>query len=175
MQIVKDRLSYSASKLEKGELDICELINLMKDMVCLLNSANVFKEAKAEGEKVSFEEDMALELAEEAKTKAAEEAKANIQGEPQPINTISSKEDNVEAQEKLLSVQAAPSTEPIRSGSSALIVYPSEEKTTSSEYSPTPPRDDNKEKGIAIDEEPAKHLMPLIKQGSSDPKMLNLQ
>ncbi|GJZ59120.1 hypothetical protein Tco_0614936 [Tanacetum coccineum] len=140
MQIVKDRLSYSAGKLEKGELDICKLINLMKDMVYLLNSTNVFKEAKAEGEKVSFEEDMALELAEEAKAKAAEEAKANIQGEPQPINTISSKEDNAEAQEKLLS-------------------------TTSSEYSPTPPRDDNKEKGIAIDEEPAKHLMPLIKQG----------
>ncbi|GKA75642.1 hypothetical protein Tco_0782020 [Tanacetum coccineum] len=30
-------------------------------------------------------------------------------------------------------------------------------------------------KGIATEEEPVKHLMPLIEQGGSDPKMLNLQ
>ncbi|GJY21937.1 retrovirus-related pol polyprotein from transposon TNT 1-94 [Tanacetum coccineum] len=86
MQIVKDLLSYSAKKLDKGDVNLCVLINLMKDMVLLLDSANVFTKAKGEGEKVSLEEDMALELAEEAKAKAAkeakiaEEAKANTQG-----------------------------------------------------------------------------------------------
>ncbi|GJY75367.1 hypothetical protein Tco_0480483 [Tanacetum coccineum] len=47
-------------------------------------------------------------------------------------------------------------------------------RTTSSEYSPTPPRDENKGKGIDTKEEPMKLLMPLIEQGESDPKMLNL-
>ncbi|GJT81883.1 hypothetical protein Tco_1056225 [Tanacetum coccineum] len=48
-------------------------------------------------------------------------------------------------------------------------------QTTSSEYSLTPPRDENKGKGIATEEEPVKLLMHLIEQGGSDPKMLNLQ
>ncbi|GJZ06933.1 hypothetical protein Tco_0540726, partial [Tanacetum coccineum] len=46
--------------------------------------------------------------------------------------------------------------------------------TSSSEYFPTPPRDENKGKGIDTKEEPMKLLMPLIEQGESDPKMLNL-
>nr|GEX61784.1 hypothetical protein [Tanacetum cinerariifolium] len=104
MDIVKDRMSYCGGKLDKGDVNLRELINLMKDMVHLLDSSNVFKEAKAEGEKVSFKKNMSLELTEEAKAKDAgeaknaEEAKANTQGEPQPINTISSKEAKAEAQ-----------------------------------------------------------------------------
>ncbi|GJV57932.1 hypothetical protein Tco_1458937 [Tanacetum coccineum] len=85
-------------------------------------------------------------------------------------------------------------TEQVPLMSSALIVHTSKEKgsekktleeeppskrlnlfqTTSSEYSPTPPKDENKGKGIATKEEPMKLLMPLIEQGGSDPKMLNL-
>ncbi|GJU91587.1 hypothetical protein Tco_1304010 [Tanacetum coccineum] len=63
MDIVKDRLSFCRSLIEKGNVNLCELINLMKDMVFLLEADNVFEKAKAEGEKVSLEEDMALELA----------------------------------------------------------------------------------------------------------------
>ncbi|GKA44520.1 hypothetical protein Tco_0737244 [Tanacetum coccineum] len=116
MQIMMDRLSYSADKLDKGDVNLCELINLMKDMVRLLDSASVFEKAKAEGEKVSLKEEMALELAKEAKAKAAEEAKivykakANTQGDPQPINTTSSKEAKVEAQGEQSS-KAPPVTE----------------------------------------------------------------
>nr|GEZ52290.1 hypothetical protein [Tanacetum cinerariifolium] len=54
MQIMKDRLSYSPNKLDM---------------------ANVFNEAKSEREKVSLKEDMALELAEEAKAKVMTQAR----------------------------------------------------------------------------------------------------
>ncbi|GJY58413.1 hypothetical protein Tco_0458305 [Tanacetum coccineum] len=80
IDIVQDRLSYYGGKLDQADVNLHELINLMKDM-----------------------EDMALELAEEAKVKAAKEAKiakeakANNQGEPQPINTTSSEEAKAEA------------------------------------------------------------------------------
>ncbi|GJR27715.1 hypothetical protein Tco_1103947 [Tanacetum coccineum] len=47
-------------------------------------------------------------------------------------------------------------------------------KTTSSEYSLTPPSDDNKGKVKATKEEPMKQIMPLIEQGGLDLKMLNL-
>ncbi|GJT72175.1 hypothetical protein Tco_1031461, partial [Tanacetum coccineum] len=76
MDIVKDRISYSGGKLDKGKLHMQGLISLMKDMVSFLDAANIFEIIKAEGDKVSLEEDMELELAEEAKAKAAKEAKA---------------------------------------------------------------------------------------------------
>ncbi|GJS79118.1 hypothetical protein Tco_0728999 [Tanacetum coccineum] len=91
LQIVKDSLSYYATQLDKGDVNLLELVNLMKDMVFLLDSAKVFEKAKAEGEKVFLKEDMRIKLAEEAKiaeeAKAVEKAKANAHGEPQPINT----------------------------------------------------------------------------------------
>ncbi|GKD63688.1 hypothetical protein Tco_1305796, partial [Tanacetum coccineum] len=96
------------------DVNLWELINLMKDMVHLLDSALVFRKANAKGEKWE---------------------KAN----PDPDITKS----NIQ--------------------------------TTSSAYSSTPPRDENKGKGIATKEEPVKLPMPLIEQGGSDPKMLNLQ
>ncbi|GKB74353.1 retrovirus-related pol polyprotein from transposon TNT 1-94 [Tanacetum coccineum] len=78
-------------------------------------------------------------------------------------------------------------SEPAQTTSSALVVHTPEEKasedkfidslfrTTSSEYSPTPPRDESKGNGIAVEEEPIKLLMPLEdEQGGSDPKMLKL-
>ncbi|GJT45616.1 hypothetical protein Tco_0954331 [Tanacetum coccineum] len=62
----------------------------------------------------------------------------------------------------------------------ALVVHASkekdsEEKKTSFKYSLTPPIDENNGKGIATKEELVKYLMPLIEQGGSDTKMLNLQ
>ncbi|GJR47580.1 hypothetical protein Tco_1315683 [Tanacetum coccineum] len=47
-------------------------------------------------------------------------------------------------------------------------------KTTSSEYSPTPLRDERKGKGISTKEDPLKVLVPLIDEGGSAPKMPNL-
>ncbi|GJV75122.1 hypothetical protein Tco_1506706 [Tanacetum coccineum] len=46
--------------------------------------------------------------------------------------------------------------------------------TTSFEFSPTPPKDESKGKGIVVEEEPLNPLLPLIEQSGSDPKMLNL-
>ncbi|GKC19813.1 hypothetical protein Tco_1021963 [Tanacetum coccineum] len=83
-------------------------------------------------------------------------------------------------QEKTSSEQTPSITEQVPPKSTALVVHAleekdSEEKKTSSEYSSTPPIDENNRKGIATVEEPVKHLMPLIEQGESDTKMLNLQ
>ncbi|GJW97685.1 hypothetical protein Tco_0179493 [Tanacetum coccineum] len=48
--------------------------------------------------------------------------------------------------------------------------------SSSSEFSPIPPlKVADKGKGIATEEEPLKQLIPLMEQGGSDPKMLNLQ
>ncbi|GJV74723.1 retrovirus-related pol polyprotein from transposon TNT 1-94 [Tanacetum coccineum] len=112
MDIVKDHLSYCGDKLDKGDVHIRELVNVIKDMVFLLDSANVFKQAKAEGQMVSFEEDMALEIFEKAKAveeakaieedkaaaKAAEEAMANPQREPQQISITNAEETVAEVQ-----------------------------------------------------------------------------
>ncbi|GJT76861.1 hypothetical protein Tco_1043586 [Tanacetum coccineum] len=45
---------------------------------------------------------------------------------------------------------------------------------TSYKYSPTPPRDESKGKGIATKENPIKDLIPLIEEGGLAPQMLNL-
>ncbi|GKC44590.1 hypothetical protein Tco_1062312, partial [Tanacetum coccineum] len=181
LKAVWAKVGKSVNKTVWKEMDI------VKDKIFYCgDAANVFKEAKAEGEKVSLEEGMALELSEEAKVKAAEEAKAkaaeeakeNIQGEPHPINTTNSKDDKTEAQGELSSVQAPPTTEPIPSvlpqNISLKQFTDSLFQTTSSKYSLTLLRDENKGKGIAVEEEPLKQLLPLIGQGGSDPKMLNL-
>ncbi|GJR19283.1 hypothetical protein Tco_0967810 [Tanacetum coccineum] len=123
MQIVQDRISYCATQLEKGDVHLRELINLLKDMVFLLDSTKVFEKVKVEGEKASLEEDMELELAEEAKT--AEEAKANAHGEPQPINTTSGTEPTQEAKAEVQREQSFEQAPPM---STAMVVQTSEEE-----------------------------------------------
>nr|GEU49754.1 retrovirus-related Pol polyprotein from transposon TNT 1-94 [Tanacetum cinerariifolium] len=49
--IVKDHLSYCGDKLDKGDVNLRDLINLMKDMVYLLDSASVFANLMLRGEK----------------------------------------------------------------------------------------------------------------------------
>nr|GEW79309.1 hypothetical protein [Tanacetum cinerariifolium] len=78
----------------------------------LLDSVNVFKEAKVEGENVSLEEDMALELAEEVKAKAAEEAKIAEEAKENTQGSLNQ------------SFKAPPTTELIPPVSYALIVHP---------------------------------------------------
>nr|GEV01961.1 hypothetical protein [Tanacetum cinerariifolium] len=51
MDIVKDCMSYCGSILDKGDVNILELVNLMKDIVSLLDSASVFRKDNPEGER----------------------------------------------------------------------------------------------------------------------------
>ncbi|GKC75848.1 hypothetical protein Tco_1126622 [Tanacetum coccineum] len=152
MDIVKDRMSYCGDKLDKGDVNLRELINLMKDMVHLLDSALVFRKVNAEGEKL------------EKANPDPDITESNLQGE-QKLND--DKMANVQKEQSSVletnSRQAPPISEQVPP------------LTTSSAYSLTPLRDENKWKGIATGEEPVKLLMPLIEQGGSNPKMLNLQ
>nr|GEZ24161.1 reverse transcriptase domain-containing protein [Tanacetum cinerariifolium] len=92
-------------------------------------TANVFTKANAEGDNVSLDEDMALELAEEAKiameTKAAKSAKA--EEEPEPVNTIpnprNAKKTMAEPQGVQSNEKVPLDTELIPSVSSAMIVH----------------------------------------------------
>ncbi|GKB22013.1 hypothetical protein Tco_0855936 [Tanacetum coccineum] len=177
MQIVKDRLSYSAEKLDKGDVNLCVLINLMKDIVLLLDSSNVFKKAKAEGEKVSLEKDMALELAEEAKAKAAKEAKANTQGSLNQLTRQVLKKLRKSFRRKTIR-----GLTPIQKAKQPAIVNmtvgqftDSLFNTTSSEYSPTPPKDESKGKGITTEDNPMKELIPLMDEGGLSPTMQNIR
>nr|GEV41045.1 hypothetical protein [Tanacetum cinerariifolium] len=134
-------------------------------MVFLFEAANVFVKANAEGDNVSLDEDMALELAEEAKiakeTKAAKSAKA--EEEPEPVNTIpnprNAKKIMAEPQGEQSNEKVPLDTELIPSVSSAMIVHS---------------LDKSKGKDIAIEEEPLKQLIPQSKQSGSDPKIINL-
>nr|GEV90377.1 hypothetical protein [Tanacetum cinerariifolium] len=84
----------------------------------LLDSVNVFKEAKVEGENVSLEEDMALELAEEVKAKAAEEAKIAEEAKENTQGSLNQ------------SFKAPTTTKPIPPVSYALIVHPLKGKSS---------------------------------------------
>ncbi|GJS79715.1 hypothetical protein Tco_0729596 [Tanacetum coccineum] len=157
-------------------------------MVSLLEAANVFEKAKAEGEKVSLKEDIALELAEEAKII------------PDPMNAEKAM---AEPQGELSNEQTPPDTKQISLVSSAMIVYSSRDKPAEEEPpfkklkflipdpsvpSPIPlssiPSQDFKQPVMAnlfieqftdtTEEDPIKQLIPLLEQSGSDPKTLDL-
>ncbi|GJX42249.1 hypothetical protein Tco_0257239 [Tanacetum coccineum] len=115
-------------------------------MVFLLDSALVFDKAKAEGEKVSTQEDRDPKLSDPALT----------QGEPQPINTATkpkiTEEAKAEAQGEK-STKKSLTTEQVPLVSTDMVVQSSEEKTL-------------EEKPIK-DEPPLKRLMIL----ASDPNI----
>nr|GEZ29111.1 hypothetical protein [Tanacetum cinerariifolium]GEZ29121.1 hypothetical protein [Tanacetum cinerariifolium] len=137
---------------------------------------------------------MALELVEEAKTKAAEEAKIDgkYSREPQSINTISFKEAKAEAQREQSS-EAPLTTEPIPPVSFALIVQPLEGKASKERPSKDEPPIKRLKFLIPNPIIPSPTLlssfspqdfkqpvvvnmtMPLIEKGGSDPKTLNLR
>ncbi|GJY11147.1 hypothetical protein Tco_0379332 [Tanacetum coccineum] len=189
MDIVKDRLSYFGSMLDKGDVNIRELVNLVKDMVSLLDSALVFRKANAEGEKWE-------------KTNLEPQITDPTQGDVQ--------KEQPSGQEPKKSEQTPPIAEQVLPELTTLVVHALEEKvseeeppskrlkflipnpiisspnplksilpqnitleqftdslfhTTSSRYSPTPPRDENKGKGIATKENPMEDLIPLMDEG----------
>ncbi|GKD45708.1 hypothetical protein Tco_1270353 [Tanacetum coccineum] len=128
MHIVRDRISYCVTQLNKGDVNHRELINLMKDMIFLLDLASVFDKAKVKREKVSTQEDRDPELSDPTPT----------QREPQPTNTATkpkiAEEAKAEAQEEQ-SAEQAPTTDQVPLVSTNMVVQSSEEKT--SEEKPT--------------------------------------
>ncbi|GJU64502.1 hypothetical protein Tco_1246337 [Tanacetum coccineum] len=186
MDIVKDRLSYCSNKLVKGDINLWEMMNLMKDMVYLLDSTLVPN--SIQGEHLPKNDKMV-----NAQLQIPNPAQWEQQLNDDEMASVY--EEHPSVQETTSSKQTPLVTEQVPPESTTLVVHTSEEKdskekvseeelpskrlnlfqTTSSEYSPTLHRTKTKGKGIATKEEPVKHLMPLIEQGGSNPKMLNLQ
>ncbi|GJW61248.1 hypothetical protein Tco_0110583 [Tanacetum coccineum] len=212
-----------------------ELVNLIKDMVHLLDSALVFRKANAEREKwekANPEPQITDPTKGEQLPKNDKMADATnpvpdpAQGEQQLNNDemTSVQKKQPYGQESTMSEQTPPDTEQAPPESTALVVHASVEKDleekvfeeeppskrlkflipnpittlqnplntilpqnisleqftdsllqiTSSKYSPTPPRDKSKGKGIATKENPMKDLIPIMKEGGSASQMLNL-
>ncbi|GJW65327.1 hypothetical protein Tco_0117211 [Tanacetum coccineum] len=151
MDIVKDRLSYCSDKLDKGDVNLWEQMNLMKDMVHLLDSTSVFRKANVEGRKwEKLNPDLyTIDL--------------NLQGEQQlnDDEMASVHEEQPSVQQITSSKQTPQSLNKFHLSQQLWLSMPYKKRT--------------QRKGIATEEEPVKHLMPLIEQGGSDPKMLNLQ
>ncbi|GJY81432.1 retrovirus-related pol polyprotein from transposon TNT 1-94 [Tanacetum coccineum] len=170
IDIVKDRLSYYGDKLDK---------------------------AKAEGEKVSFEEDIALEISKKAKAveeaKAAEEDKAAAKAAKEAMGEQTSVQEQSKPKEAPPISEEEPPSKRLKflipNLSTTLpnplsLILPQNItldqftstlfNTTSSEYSPTPPRDESIGNGIATEENPLKDLIPLIDEGGPALKMPNV-
>ncbi|GJT03440.1 DNA-directed DNA polymerase [Tanacetum coccineum] len=167
------------------------------DMIFLLDSTSVFAKANAEGEKWETGEHLSvheLPSIEQSPPVTENTDQASYVSEPAQttssalvVHTPEEKASEDKASEKeppskrlnfLIPNLSTKSPTPLSSilpqnmtiGQFTNSLF----RTTLSEYSLTPPRDENKGKGIATEEEPMKLLMPLIEQGGSDPKMLNL-
>ncbi|GJY74292.1 hypothetical protein Tco_0478723 [Tanacetum coccineum] len=146
-------LETQSNKLVKGDINLWEMMNLMKDM----------------GEHLPKNDKMV-----NAQLQIPDPAQGGQQLNDDEMASVQNEQPYV--QEKTSSEQTPSITEQVPPESTTLVVHASGEKdseerftdslfqTTSSEYSPTPPRDENKGKGIATEEEPVKHFMPLIEQ-----------
>ncbi|GKD03179.1 hypothetical protein Tco_1178153 [Tanacetum coccineum] len=179
-------LETQSNKLVKGDINLWEMMNLMKDMVYLLDSTLVPN--SIQGEHLPKNDKMV-----NAQLQIPNPAQWEQQLNDDEMASVY--EEHPSVQETTSSKQTPLVTEQVPPESTTLVVHTSEEKdskekvseeelpskrlnlfqTTSSEYSPTLHRTKTKGKGIATKEEPVKHLMPLIEQGGSNPKMLNLQ
>ncbi|GJS65564.1 hypothetical protein Tco_0680128 [Tanacetum coccineum] len=174
MEEVSSKVNYYAERLDKNDLHTKEQVDLIKDMVHLLDSAQAFRKANAKGE--NFEQappiieqvspDSTALVVYASKEKDSEE---KVSDEEPPSKRIMFLIPNpITSSLNLLSL-ILPQNISLEQFTDNLF------QTTSFEYSLTPHRNENKGKGIATKEEPVKHLMPLIEQGGLDPKMLNLQ
>ncbi|GJU05641.1 hypothetical protein Tco_1122071 [Tanacetum coccineum] len=134
IDIVKDRISYSGGKLDKGELHMQELISLMKDMVSFLDAANVFEKIKAEGEKGDPQQII---------TTSTEEATIEVQGEQPKVQELSKLEEA-----PLVNDQPPSITKQVPLMSTTLVIHASEDKAL--------------EEKISEEEPPTKSLKLLI-------------
>nr|GEV55067.1 hypothetical protein [Tanacetum cinerariifolium] len=76
-KVVSKLLKYCVKQLDKDEVNLCELVNVIRDLVILLDSASASTKAAHEGEKMSTQENIDLEIT----------VPAPAQGEQQPNNT----------------------------------------------------------------------------------------
>ncbi|GJT67301.1 putative retrotransposon gag domain, aspartic peptidase domain protein [Tanacetum coccineum] len=140
---------------DKGDVNLCELVDLIRDLVVLIDSASASAKAALEGE------------------------------DPNEIliKQANADKEMADAQREQSSKQAPSTVKKVLSVTTALVVQSSEDKPTedeppfkrlslfnitSSEFSPTPLKDD-KVKGVASEEDPLKELIPLIDEEGDDP------
>ncbi|GKB26652.1 hypothetical protein Tco_0866053 [Tanacetum coccineum] len=182
---------------------------MFKDMVSLLEAAKVNKKANAEGEKweknnpktPTEDNDAQNPNQTQLEQHLRDATMANAQGEQLPAQELSNveqtslvNEENVLVLHALVEKSSEVNTlekkvtddEPPPNGAKMTIEQVTEHlsKTTSSIFSPTPPReptlprdptpprDESKGKGITT-EEPIKEIMPFMEEGGSAPKMPN--
>ncbi|GJU39367.1 hypothetical protein Tco_1192324 [Tanacetum coccineum] len=162
IDIVKDRLSYCGSMLDKGDVNIQDLVNLMKDMVSLLDSALFFRTTNAGEYLIQLRGTLVVHTpkAKDLEEKTSKEEPPSKRLKFLILNPITSSPNPL--------ITILPQNITLEQFTNSLF------QKTSSEYSPTPFRDDNKGKGISTEEELMKQIMPLIEQERSDPKMINL-
>ncbi|GJY57531.1 hypothetical protein Tco_0456646 [Tanacetum coccineum] len=201
MKEVRDKLSFCASTVDTNSQHVQDIHIMFKDMVSLLEAAEVFKKANDEGEK--WEKNNPESPGEQPSTQVVpntrqappvNEEKALVlhtsEEKSSEEDTSGKKETDDETPAKklkfLIPSSSIPSPTPLKS----IMPEPPEytevvkmtlaqftehlSKTTSSIFSPTPPReptpprDESKGKGIAT-EEPLKDIMPFMEEGGSVP------
>ncbi|GKC23603.1 hypothetical protein Tco_1025753 [Tanacetum coccineum] len=191
--LLQKELSKSLYNKIRKSIRLKDLQIMFKDMVSLLEAAKVFKKANAEGEK--WEKNNPESPAEENDAQHPDQTKGE-QDSGATIVAISSEEDtkketNDEPPAKKLKF-LIPSPTPLKyimpeppKVTEAIKMTLDQftqnlSKTTSSIFSPTPPReptpprDESKGKGIAT-EEPLKDIMPFKEEGGSVLKISSLK
>ncbi|GKA14435.1 hypothetical protein Tco_0694081 [Tanacetum coccineum] len=139
----------------------------------LLEAAEVFKKANAEGEKWEQNNPESPKEAEgQPKENIVEGEQLSDKTPEDPIaeqGTLVIYDSEVKASKKKTSLET--DDEPPKKKLKFLIPTP----TPLSSILPNPPRDQRKGKEIANEDEQMKQLVPLMDQSGSDPKALNLQ
>ncbi|GJZ48066.1 hypothetical protein Tco_0601898 [Tanacetum coccineum] len=159
IDIVKDRLSYWGSMLDKGEqqLNNNEMASVQEEQPFVQETTSseqaplITKQVPPESTALVVHISKEKLLEEEPSSKRLKFLIPNPSTTlPNPLSSI------------------LPQTMTVDQFNNTLF------NTTSSEYSPTPPRDENKGKAITTKENPQKDIVPLIDKGGSTLKMANM-
>ncbi|GJY05374.1 hypothetical protein Tco_0371314, partial [Tanacetum coccineum] len=173
--------------LDKADVNLHELVDLIRDLAILIDSASTSTKVSPEGEKTSTQENKDSDITEPTPA----------QREQQPINTTPEPATAEEAKEEppvkkvkvimpdftisspipLKSIMPQGIKPPIINNNIPLDQFTSSLFSTSSfEFSPTPPpKITDKGKSKATKEDSVKQLIPLMDEGGSTPKLPNLQ
>nr|GEY32174.1 retrovirus-related Pol polyprotein from transposon TNT 1-94 [Tanacetum cinerariifolium] len=111
-KVVSKVLKYCVKQLDKDEVNLCELVNLIRDLVILLDSTSASTKAAPEGEKMSTQENIDSEII----------VPALAQGEQQPNNTTPEPATAEEAKADAQGEQSSEEAPPI---STALVIQSS--------------------------------------------------
>ncbi|GJT83802.1 hypothetical protein Tco_1058144 [Tanacetum coccineum] len=65
-KVVSELLKYCVMQLDKADINLCELVDLIRDLVILIDSASTSTKAALEGEKTSNQENKDSEITEPA-------------------------------------------------------------------------------------------------------------